>query len=57
VRSDVLRRKWLLPPLVRTNKPEPVKRNRFDVALWVFSFIFPDFFALRGIANSFLEKF
>lgn len=49
VRSDVRRRKWLLPPLVRTSVPEPVKRNLLDVALWVFSFNLPDFFALRGI--------
>jgi hypothetical protein len=51
VRSDVRRRKWLLPPLVRTSMPEPVKRNLLDVALWVFSFNLPDFFGLRGIAK------
>ena len=33
VRFEVRRRKWLLPPLVRTNWPDPVKRNRLDVAL------------------------
>jgi hypothetical protein len=31
--------------------PEPVRRNRLDVALWVFSFSLPDAFALRGIAK------
>jgi hypothetical protein len=51
VRSEVRRRKWLLPPLVRTSVPEPVKRNLLDVALWVFSFNLPDFFGLRGIAK------
>ena len=30
-------------------------RNLLDVALWVFSFIFPDFFALRGIAGFLLS--
>jgi hypothetical protein len=56
VRSEVRRRKWLLPPLVRTSVPEPVKRNLLDVALCVFSLILPDFFALRGIANSLLSE-
>jgi len=56
VRSDVRRRKWLLPPLVRTSVPEPVKRNLLDVALWVFSFNLPDFFALRGIAVCSFQK-
>ena len=51
VRSEVRRRKWLVPPLVRTSVPEPVKRNLLDVALWVFSFNLPDFFGLRGIAK------
>src|SRR5512139_1333319 len=48
VRSDVRRRRWLLPPFVRTSLPEPVRRNRFEVALWVFSLYLP-VFALRGI--------
>jgi hypothetical protein len=51
VRSEVRRRKWLLPPLVRTSTPEPVKRNLLDVALWVFSLYFFPGFALRGIAG------
>jgi len=55
VRSEVRRRKWLLPPFVRTSMPEPVKRNLLDVALWVFSFNLPDFFALRGIAGFLLS--
>src|SRR6185369_16803931 len=51
VRSEVRRRKWLLPPLVRTSVPEPVKRNLLEVALWVFSLYFFPGFALRGIAG------
>lgn len=37
VRLAVRRRRWLLPPLVRTKIPVPVRRNRLEVALWVFS--------------------
>src|SRR5512134_2699934 len=56
VRFDVCRRKWLLPPLVRTTLPEPVRRKRLDVALWVFSLVFVAF-ALGGIlACSFQTK-
>ena len=56
VRLDVRRRKWLLPPLVRTSLPDPVKRNLFEVALWVFSLNLP-LLALRGTAiYSFHEK-
>ena len=51
VRFEVRRRKWLLPPLVRTTLPEPVRRKRFEVALWVLSLVFPPAFALRGIAD------
>ena len=44
VRFEVRRRRWLLPPLVRTNLPDPVRRNRLDVALWVFNlYFFPGF--------------
>src|SRR6185503_9254711 len=50
VRFDVCRRRWLLPPFVRTTLPEPVRRKRLEVALWVFSLFFPAF-ALRGIAD------
>ena len=57
VRFDVFRRKWLLPPLVRISLPEPVKRKRFDVALWVLSFNLPLAFALRGIRYIFFQKF
>src|SRR5689334_15679690 len=39
VRFDVRRRRWLLPPLVRTTLPDPVRRKRLDVALWVFSLV------------------
>ena len=39
VRFEVRRRRWLLPPLVRTSMPDPVRRNRLEVALWVFSLI------------------
>src|SRR5687768_11805944 len=55
VRSEVRRRKWLLPPLVRTSTPEPVKRNLLEVALWVFSLYFFPGFALRGIAGVLLS--
>jgi hypothetical protein len=37
VRDGVRRLKWLLPPFVRTRRPDPVTRNRFEVALWVLS--------------------
>src|SRR5512138_449929 len=57
VRFDVRRRKWLLPPLVRTTLPEPVRRKRLEVALWVFSLSLPFAFALRGIANVLLSQF
>jgi len=40
VRFDLRRRKWLLPPLVRTILPEPVMRKRLEAALWVFSLYF-----------------
>ncbi|MFU8773145.1 MAG: hypothetical protein ACNA8H_12090 [Anaerolineales bacterium] len=53
---DARRRRWLLPPLVRTNIPEPVRRNRFAVALWVFILYFPDL-CLRGTSNSSHTKF
>ena len=43
VRLDVRRRKWLLPPFVRTSFPEPVRRKRFEVALWVLSLYFLTF--------------
>jgi hypothetical protein len=55
VRSEVRRRKWLLPPFVRTSTPEPVMRNLLDVALWVFSLYFFPGFALRGIAGVLLS--
>src|SRR5690242_15918355 len=55
VRSEVRRRKWLLPPLVRTSTPEPVKRTLLEVALWVFSLYFFPGFALRGIAGVLLS--
>src|SRR5450759_239913 len=42
-RSAVRRRRWLFPPLVRTTIPDPVMRNRFEVALWVLSLTFPSF--------------
>ena len=44
VRLDVRRRKWLLPPLVRTIFPVPVILKRFEVALWVFSLYYLPFF-------------
>src|SRR5512143_325627 len=43
VRRERLRRRWLLPPLVRTSLPLPVSRKRFEVALCVFSLYLPDF--------------
>src|SRR5512143_3415914 len=49
VPSDVRRRRWLLPPFVRTSLPGPVRRNRLEVALCVFSLVLPAF-ALRGTA-------
>jgi len=49
-RLEVRRRKWLLPPFVRIKTPDPVKRNRFEVALWVFSLVFGTF-TLRGTAK------
>jgi len=51
VRFEVRRRRWLFPPLVRNKTPDPVRRNRFEVALWVFNLNLPDFI-LRGTANS-----
>src|SRR5262245_12554464 len=48
VRFEVRLRRWLLPPLVRTTLPEPVRRKRLDVALCVFNLVLP-VFALRGI--------
>jgi len=47
VRLEVRRRRWLLPPFVRTSFPDPVTRKRFEVALWVFSLYFP-VVCLRG---------
>jgi hypothetical protein len=47
VRLGVRRRRWLLPPFVRTSIPDPVKRNRFEVALCVFNLYFP-VLGLRG---------
>jgi hypothetical protein len=44
VRFEVRLRKWLLPPLVRTSLPEPVKRKRLAVALCVFNLYFFAFF-------------
>src|SRR5512142_3159826 len=55
-RFDACRRKWLLPPLVRTTLPEPVRRKRLDVALWVFSLVLPLAFALRGIDDTPFEQ-
>lgn len=56
VRFEVRRRKWLLPPFVRTSFPEPVKRNRLAVALWVLSlYFFVDF--LRVTINSYHTKY
>src|ERR1044071_2566182 len=57
VRLDVFRRRWLLPPFVRTTLPEPVRRKRLEVALWVFNLVLPAL-ALRGIlACSFQTKY
>jgi len=50
VRSEVRRRRWLLPPLVRTSMPDPVRRKRLLVALWVFILYLPSFVDLRGTA-------
>src|SRR5512144_3082239 len=50
-RSEVRRRRWLLPPLVRTSVPDPVRRNRLLVALWVFILNLPTFVDLRGTAK------
>jgi len=43
VRFEVRRRRWLLPPCVRNKTPDPLRRNRLEVALWVFNFVFPAF--------------
>jgi hypothetical protein len=51
VRDGVRRRKWLLPPLVRTRTPDPVKRNRLEVALWVFN-LYLGVFTFAVTANS-----
>jgi|GEM_PF-2804245 hypothetical protein len=54
-RLDVRRRKWLLPPFVRTTMPLPVTLNRLTVDLCVFSLYFlptvcsPAYFFLSGI--------
>src|SRR4030042_4605776 len=53
VRRGVRRRKWLLPPLVRTTLPDPVRRKRLAVALCVLSLVLPAF-TLRGILFSLL---
>jgi len=50
VRLLVRRRKWLLPPFVRTRMPDPVRRKRLDVALWVF-ILYLLLFTLRGTAK------
>src|SRR5512144_1602748 len=50
-RSEVRRRRWLLPPLVRTSMPDPVRRNRLLVALWVFILNLPSFVDLRDTAK------
>jgi hypothetical protein len=55
-RFEVWRRKWLLPPFVRTTTPDPVTPKRLEVALWVFIFNLPCF-CLRGTANSSRKKF
>ena len=56
VRFEVRRRKWLLPPFVRTSLPEPVNLNRLAVALWVLSlYFFFDF--LRVTINSYHTKY
>src|SRR5512133_527310 len=51
VRFDVRRRRWLLPPLVRIKTPDPVRRNRLEVALWVFRLNLP-FVCLLVTASS-----
>jgi len=51
VRDGVRRRKWLLPPFVRTRTPDPVKRNRLEVALWVLS-LYLGVFTFAVTANS-----
>ena len=56
VRSGVRRRRWLLPPLVRTRTPVPVRRNRLEVALWVFNLIFPAFTFLGTAKLLFLKN-
>src|SRR5512133_3654250 len=56
VRFEVRRRRWLLPPFVRTRTPDPVRRNRLEVALWVFNFTLPAF-CLRGTALLLSKKF
>src|SRR5512133_1372990 len=53
VRFEVLRRKWLLPPFVRTSSPDAVRRKRFDVALWVLSLNLPTRGFLGTAAYSF----
>jgi len=47
VRLEVRRLKWLFPPFVRTKIPDPVKRKRFEVALWVLILYLP-VVCLRG---------
>ena len=46
VRFDRRRRRWLLPPLVRTNLPLPVRRKRLAAPLYVLSLYFFAFFAI-----------
>lgn len=55
VRLEVRRRKWLLPPFVRTSVSDPVRRKRFDVALWVFSLNLPTL-GLRGTGLTPFDK-
>ena len=55
VRFERRRRKWLLPPFERTSFPDPVMRNRLDVALWVFSLYFPAF-CFCGTVNLLFTK-
>jgi hypothetical protein len=50
-RFDRLRRRWDWCPFVRTIFPEPVRRKRFAVPLWVFNLylvFFLRFFLLIG---------
>ena len=54
-RLERRRRKWLWPPFVRTTLPDPVMRNRLDVALWVFSLYFPAF-CFCGTVNLLFTK-